>query len=174
MAWHNGLCWPLYTSTWYSPKVSQYMFDPYSFTHVLDGVIFQLISSRTIPFIAGGFLGCMLFELGWELLENSEFLMRRFHENSCTSWQYYSDSVQNIIGDLLSGASGFVMVTFFQRSCVWLASLLWKALSEVRFSENNSSLKLYHIILCELKMWSPSIFSWPTLFQETKFLVDIK
>ena len=114
--WHNGLWWPLYTPAWNSPKVFQYMFDPYSFTHVLHGVIFQLSSSRTIPSIPGGFLGCMLFELGWELLENSEFVMRRFRENSGTSGQYHGDSVQNIFGDLLSFASGFVMGTVFQRS----------------------------------------------------------
>ena len=111
------------------------MIDPYSFTHVLHGVIFQLISSRTIPSIPCGFLGCMLFEIGWELLENSEFVMRRFRENSGTSGQYHGDSVQNIFGDLLSCASGFYMGTVFQRTGVWWGSLLWIALSEVRFSE---------------------------------------
>ena len=39
MAWHNGQWKPLYVPQWYSPNVSQHVFDPYSFTHILHGLL---------------------------------------------------------------------------------------------------------------------------------------
>merc|ERR1712215_565275 len=131
MGWHNGVWWPLYTPHWYAPKVSQYMFDPYSFTHVLHGVIFQRAFGCLFSSIQSGFLKCMCLELGWEIIENSPLVMRRFRENSGTSGQYKGDSVQNILGDLLSCAAGYALGTVFQQTGVWWASLVWVAVSEV-------------------------------------------
>ena len=149
MAWHNGLWWPLYTPTWYSPKVSQYMFDPYSFTHVLHGVIFQPILSRVMQSSLGGFLSCMLLELGWEVLENSAMMMRRFRENSGTSGQYKGDSIQNILGDLLSCGAGYALGTAFHVSGVWWASLVWVVVSEagcVLYMRDNLALIIFALI----------------------------
>ena len=131
MAWHNGVWWPLYTPAWFSPKVSQFMFDPYSFTHLLHGFIFQLILGRFLSFFHGGFLICILLELSWEVLENSELVMKKFRENSGTSGQYKGDSVQNIIGDVVACGSGFVMGNVFHSHGVWWLSLVWIGVSEV-------------------------------------------
>ena len=131
MAWHNGLWWPLYTSAWYSPKVSQYMFDPYSFTHVLHGVILQPIISNITSSLPGGLLSCLLLELGWEVVENSPAVMRRFRANSGTSGQYHGDSVQNIIGDLVSCGAGYVVSTVLGRCGLGWARVAWVAMSEV-------------------------------------------
>ena len=45
MTWNNGFWWPLYTTAWYSPHVSQYMFDPYSLVNFSHGIILQIIPS---------------------------------------------------------------------------------------------------------------------------------
>ena len=131
MAWHNGLWWPLYTTAWYSPKVSQYMFDPYSFTHVLHGVILQPIIRNITSSFPGGLLSCLLLELGWEVLENSPAVMRRFRANSGTSGQYHGDSVQNIMGDLVSCGAGYVVSTVLGRCGLGWARVAWVAVSEV-------------------------------------------
>ena len=133
MAWHKGVWWPLYTPAWYAPNVSQFMFDPYSFTHVLHGFIFQLFLGRLISFMQGGFLVCILLELSWELLENSEFMIKRFRENSGTSGEYKGDSVQNIFGDLLACATGFIISTVFHIQGIWWVGLIWIVVSEVRY-----------------------------------------
>ena len=133
MAWHNGVWWPLYTPAWFAPKVSQFMFDPYSFAHLLHGFIFQLILSRFLNFFHGGFLISILLELCWEMMENSEHVMKRFRENSGTSGQYKGDSVQNICGDLVACGFGFVMGTVFHSCGVWWLSLVWIGLSEVSY-----------------------------------------
>jgi len=107
------------------------MFDPYSFTHVLHGIIFQPIISHFTKSIPGGLLSCLLLELGWEVLENSPAVMRRFRANSGTSGQYHGDSVQNIIGDLVSCGAGYVVATLLDRCGLGLARVGWVAVSEV-------------------------------------------
>merc|ERR1712142_218475 len=78
MAWHDGVWWPLYTTAWYSPHVSEYMFDPYSLTHVLHGIFFQLILGMIMQSNFGAFLIAMMLELFWEVVENSEAVIRKF------------------------------------------------------------------------------------------------
>ena len=132
MAWHNGKWWPLYKPEWYSPNVSQFMFDPYSFSHVLHGLalfyLWQAIGAGIGMAIVGGefqslwenvwvsiagFMVMFVVELGWEVLENSKWVIKRFRENSGTSQDYVGDSVQNIIGDLISCQAGFCLTWLF-------------------------------------------------------------
>ena len=131
MAWHNGVWWPLYTTAWYSPLVSEYMFDPYSLTHILHGIIFHLILSNIIQSSLAGFLITMTVELVWELVENCEPMIRRFRENSGTSGEYNGDSVQNIAGDLLSCAVGHILGTQLQLAGVGWVCYVWIVVSEV-------------------------------------------
>ena len=131
MAWHDGIWWPLYTTAWYSPQVSQYMFDPYSLTHILHGIIFHLILSNIFQSSLAGFLITMAVELVWEVVENSEPVMRRFRENSGTSGDYEGDSVQNIIGDLLACAAGNILAIQLQVAGVIWVSFVWVVVSEV-------------------------------------------
>ena len=107
------------------------MFDPYSLTHILHGVISQLIFISIIHSSIAGFIACRLIELGWEVLENGDFMMKKFRSNSGTSGQYKGDSVQNILGDLLSCAAGYALATVFHLAGVWWASLVWIVVSEV-------------------------------------------
>ena len=120
MAWHNGEWWPVYTPEWYSPNVSQFMFDPYSFTHFLHGVVLfylwqaigvgigQLTTKKKFKMLwtnhwisFAGFICMFTFELIWEIAENTEQAIERYRLTSGTSRNYGGDSVQNIIGDLI-------------------------------------------------------------------------
>lgn len=113
MAWHDGFWLPLFVPQWYSPKVSQYMFDPYSFTHVLHGVVLYYLW-----FLLGfgptyGYLAMFVFEFSWEVLENSESIISRYRESSGTSGEYQGDSYQNIIGDLIACEVGYSISLLF-------------------------------------------------------------
>ena len=115
MAWHNGKFWPLYVPEWYHPKVSQYFFDPYSFCHILHGFIFYGLWGWWVPstfgwgetqtwwwtWVCGAFLG-LFMEFCHEMIENSEIGISRFRNTSGTSEFYKGDSLQNIIGDIIS------------------------------------------------------------------------
>ena len=131
MGWHKGSWWPLYVPDWYSPYVSQYPFDPYSFTHILHGHIFfhlfhQLGCKPWIGLLMGSFL-----EIVWETIENRPAWIEDFRENSGTSHDYKGDSYQNSLGDLVSCIAGYFLAWLFQvKGAPWL-SLIWFLISEL-------------------------------------------
>ena len=145
MAWHNGKWWPLYNSQWYSPGVSQHMFDPYSFTHLLHGVVlfflWQSIGAGIGMAVTGnefqelwenvwvstaGFVMMFIFEMTWELAENSQCAIERYRQTSGTSANYEGDSVQNIIGDLIACQIGFAVSWIFNHFGVpWVSIILF-------------------------------------------------
>lgn len=115
MAWHNGSWWPLYVPQWYSPKVSQHLFDPYSFTHILHGVVLYYLWYLLGFSPAVGYLVMFAFEFSWELLENSKSVIERYRQSSGTSAEYKGDSFQNIIGDLIACEVGYTVSLLFHR-----------------------------------------------------------
>ena len=131
MAWHDGVWWPLYTTAWYSPHVSEYMFDPYSLTHVLHGIFFQLILGMIMQSNFGAFLIAMMLELFWEVVENSEAVIRKFRENSGTSQEDRGDSIQNILGDMSSCAAGFALAKTLEISGLGWVRFAWIIVSEI-------------------------------------------
>merc|ERR1712061_128287 len=87
MAWHKGSWWPLFVKEWYGPRCSQ---------HNIGNWVF-------------GFLGAILVELVWEIIGNSSYVLKRIKANSGTSGEYNGDSIQNIVGDVLSCAVGYIL-----------------------------------------------------------------
>ncbi len=98
----------LWTSSAWSSETSQMLADPYSFSHVLHGILFFWLlrwiwprfSLRRLLVIA------LLIEVGWELFENSPFIIERYRANTA-SLDYFGDSVLNSLGDLFSEMIGF-------------------------------------------------------------------
>jgi hypothetical protein len=111
---------PYINQAWNSPHTSQHLFDPYTFTHILHGVlafwlagvIFKRLSNSWRLFVA------VVAESAWEVLENSNFIIEKYRENTA-SLDYFGDSVLNSIGDISACALGF-----------WIASRLgwWRSL----------------------------------------------
>ena len=156
MAWHKGTWWPLYVKEWYAPKSSQHMFDPYSFCLLVLGLIFQLLwGTDNIDNWIFGFLLALGLELLWEIVGNSQFVLKRIRDNSGTSGEYSGkselslafsyhvcnmqtislsftgDSIQNILGDLISCGLGYIIGTVFLAVELWWLSLVWIVVSEV-------------------------------------------
>ena len=171
MAWHNGKMWPLYVSEWYHPKVSQYFFDPYSFCHILHGFLFYGLWGWWLPtacgwgetetwwwtWVCGAFLG-LLMEICHEIIENSEFGIRRFRNTSGTSELYEGDSVQNSIGDIISAMFGwFLTAILHQAGYPWLV-VIWTVISELAslLYMRDSGL----LIIIQLVFNSESIKAW--------------
>ena len=139
MTWNNGFWWPLYTTAWYSPHVSQYMFDPYSLINFSHGIILQIIPSKSFPRppvqqTVGGFLFAMLLQVVWEVVQNTEpvmNMMTTFSENSGASKEFGGESVQNMIGDLVSCAGGFILAASLQMAEMGWVSFVWVVISEI-------------------------------------------
>jgi hypothetical protein len=60
-----------------------------------------------------GYLVMFAFEFSWEVLENSERVIKRYRESSGTSGEYKGDSYQNIIGDLIACEVGYSISLLF-------------------------------------------------------------
>lgn len=99
---------------------SQHLLDPYSFTHVLHGVLeFWLISLvfRRVP-LAWRLFMSVAIACTWEVAENSSFIIERYRAETI-SLSYFGDSVINSIADILCCAGGFLLAR-------WMG--FWKSL----------------------------------------------
>lgn len=101
---------------------SQHFFDPYTFTHILHGVLYFWIIDlifREMP-LRWKFFLVVLVECAWELLENSNFVIERYRA-ATISLDYYGDSILNSLSDVLScGFGAFLAYKLrFWRSLVY-------------------------------------------------------
>ncbi len=92
---------------------SQHLFDPYSFTHILHGVLFCGILAWLLPKIPLMWRLWMAVSLEaiWEIFENSQFIIQRYRE-STMALGYNGDSAINSTGDILSCVAGFILARY--------------------------------------------------------------
>jgi|SRR5687768_2235809 len=118
---------------WNSTHTSQHLFDPYSFTHVLHGVLFFWLAGLLFCKLSLNwqFFIAIAAEAGWEVLENSAFIIARYRQNTA-SLDYFGDSVMNSVGDVAACALGFGIAAAIGRwrsliffFAVELVLLLW-------------------------------------------------
>jgi hypothetical protein len=95
------------------PHNSQHLLDPYSFTHVLHGLLFFWLfawTCRRLP-LAWRLLITVLVESLWEIVENSSFVIERYRAATAAAG-YEGDSIGNSFGDILSCIIGFVVARY--------------------------------------------------------------
>lgn len=112
--------WAIYiNAAWGSSHTSQHLLDPYVFTHILHGVVFFWLTGLIFSKLAveWRFLIATVAEAGWEIFENSDFIIEKYRANTA-SFDYFGDSIVNSIADVAACAAGF-----------WIASKLgvWKS-----------------------------------------------
>ncbi len=117
----------------WSPHNSQHLIDPYSFTHILHGVVeFWLIGLLfwKMP-LAWRLLLAIVIESTWEVAENSSYIINRYRE-ATISLDYLGDSIINSIGDIICCVIGFILaykLRFWKSLILFVATetilLLW-------------------------------------------------
>jgi uncharacterized membrane protein YjdF len=98
----------LWTSDAWSPQTSQLFLDPYSFTHVLHGVMFAGVLALLVRNLSASWRLVMVIaiESAWEMIENSNTVIQRYRE-ATAALGYQGDTVLNSLGDIFCCAIGF-------------------------------------------------------------------
>ena len=94
----------------WSAHNSQHFIDPYSFTHLLHGIVeFWLIGLlfRKVP-VVWRMLIAVAIEGSWEIAENSSFVINRYRE-ATISLDYFGDSIINSMSDICCCGLGFLI-----------------------------------------------------------------
>jgi hypothetical protein len=94
----------------WSQHTSQQLFDPYTFTHVLHGFIFCGLLAWMLPHLSWRWRLWLAVaaESLWEVIENTEFVIRRYRETTA-ALGYTGDTVVNSLGDIAACTLGFLL-----------------------------------------------------------------
>jgi len=108
----------------WSSACSQRLVDPYSLSHIVHGMLFYCalwLVARQLP-ARQRFLVAVLLEAGWEILENSPFIVNRYRQVTI-ALGYDGDSVLNSLSDVVMMSLGFLLA-FRLRPWITVAMLI--------------------------------------------------
>lgn len=93
-----------------SSNTSQHLLDPYSFTHVLHGVILFWLIAWFAPRLSWAWQLWLAVaaEAVWEVVENSDFIIQMYREGA-GALGYFGDTIVNSLGDIAMCGLGFVL-----------------------------------------------------------------
>jgi len=145
----------LWVATRDSPRTSQMLADWYSASHVVHGLLFYAalwLVFRRWP-VERRFLAAMLIEAGWEVIENTPFVIDRYRETAA-ALGYNGDRVVNSVPDLLMMALGFLAA---RKLPVWGAILLVLALELIPLLviRDNLTLNIWNLVAP-----NPAVQAW--------------
>jgi hypothetical protein len=106
------------------PGTSQHLTDWYTFSHLLHGFLFYFVLwlvARRQP-IGLRFAAAVLLETGWEVLENTDFVIMRYRANTI-SLNYYGDSIVNSVTDTVAAAAGFALAAWLRPAATLAVAL---------------------------------------------------
>jgi len=130
----------------WSSEQSQRFADPYTITHTVHGMLFYAILwllARRAP-ARKRFVGALLMEGAWEVLENSPIIINRYRE-ATIALGYVGDSVFNSLSDIVFAALGFLFA-WRVRPWVTVAVILAMEVGTAFWVRDNLTLNIVMLI----------------------------
>ena len=99
-----------WTSDAWGSRTSQLFLDPYSFTHLLHGLVVAGLLTLLIRRLSASwrFVLAIAIESTWEIIENTNTVIERYRQ-ATASLGYQGDTVLNSLGDVLCCGIGFAL-----------------------------------------------------------------
>ena len=138
---HPAICTCGYVALWtgavQSPENSQHLSDWYTFSHVIHGMIIYAVLAAAAPRLPVGWrlVLAMGIEAGWEIVENTPFLMERYRQSALAEG-YYGDSLLNSLSDTLAMAIGFGLARRLPVPATVALALGFEAFTAVMIRDN--------------------------------------